>query len=206
MILIHTLDVEWNENFYYIDLGDIALEYSIPIGYYVELILLNFIVDGRKYTIYPNEIKLDLEGPDDLKRKIQDEIEILKKISAMYEAVSLLSEVELDECSSDISEGLKRLETRDFEGAIKFFRKAIEGLKIHLKEVESIDGLKSRADELKDCISKLYGLLSNFGEHYRTLGGMEEAVLAKDIVIAFSTYIANKIKTRRVQYKGKEPE
>ncbi|MCD6371352.1 MAG: hypothetical protein J7L39_01380, partial [Candidatus Aenigmarchaeota archaeon] len=180
--------------------------YSIPIGYYVELILLNFIVDGRKYTIYPNEIKLDLEGPDDLKRKIQDEIEILKKISAMYEAVSLLSEVELDECSSDISEGLKRLETRDFEGAIKFFRKAIEGLKIHLKEVESIDGLKSRADELKDCISKLYGLLSNFGEHYRTLGGMEEAVLAKDIVIAFSTYIANKIKTRRVQYKGKEPE
>jgi len=190
---------------YYIDLENVALEeYGIPLGYYVDLIFLNFVIDNRKYTIYPNETKLDLEVPDDLKRKILDEIENIKRISKTYEVVPLLSEVGLEDCSSDISEGLRRLNERDFEGAIKFFRKAIEGLKTHLKEIKSIDGIESRAEGLRDCLSKVYGLLSNFGEHYRTSGGMDEAALAKELTIAISTYIANKIKTGKVQYKEQD--
>jgi len=35
---------------------------------------------------------------------------------------------------------------------------------------------------------------------------MEEVVLARDVVVVFSIYIANKIKTGRVQYKEEKAE
>jgi len=136
-----------------------------------------------------------------LKRKIEEEIKAHEGLLKAYEALSLLSEAGLENISSDLFEGLKRFEQRDFEGSIKFFRKVTEGLKNFLKEkVELIDGLKGRKEKLAQLLSKSYDLISNFGEHYRTVGGYEEALLAKEIAVSLCTYIAQKTRTGKIMY------
>jgi len=191
-------------HYYCISIEHIALNYGIPAGYFIEISLIFAGYYAAKYPIFPNEYRYDLEdlrSNVNLKRKIEEEIKAHEGLLKAYEALSLLSEAGLENISSDLFEGLKRFEQRDFEGSIKFFRKVTEGLKSFLKEkVELIDGLKGRKEKLAQLLSKSYDLISNFGEHYRTVGGYEEALLAKEIAVSLCTYIAQKTRTGKIMY------
>ena len=96
---------------------------------------------------------------------------------------------------------MKRFDDKDYEGSVKFFRKACEGLKIYLEKAQRVDGLEKRADELKRFSKSAYSLISNFGEHYKTSGGPEEAILARNLVLSLSRYLAEKLASKRIIIK-----
>jgi len=89
-------------------------------------------------------------------------------------------------------EGLRRFNAGDYEGAIKFFRKVVEGWRNLLQKQDfSIPVGEGRREALKDYASKAYHLLSNFGEHAGTHGSYKEALLSKNIAMELSRYMVS---------------
>ena len=184
----------------YIDVESICEEHSIPVGYFLVFDVISVEVYGKIYLILPHDFKIECYDSE-IRKIIENEMSAFSKIREIYEVPDLLSNVGLNEISRDLTEGLKRFEDRDYEGSIKFFRKACEGLKLYLEKAQRVDGLEKRADELKRLSKSIYSLISNFGEHYRTSGGPEEAVLARNLALPLSRYLAEKLASQRIIIK-----
>ena len=185
---------------YYINVERICKELYIPVGYFIVFDVISISKGYEVFPVLPRDVKFDC---DDLvlKKVIAEEIHVLMKIRRIYEAPILLSEAHLENISRDLIEGLKRFEVKDYEGSIKFFRRTCEGLKKYLKNIERIDGLERRVEEIKRLCNAFYSLLSNFGEHYRTTGGFDEALLSRDVITSIAAYIANKVITGKITAK-----
>jgi len=174
---------------------------GIPQGYFIELLLINFRIKKKgqasvmETPIFPNEfhVELSAEVPESVKNLVKAQEEALKSIGRDIETVGLLFDVGLGHVAADLMEGLTRYYMSDFEGAVKFFRKVVEGLRNYVgsKDVV-IEGMgENRRKLLGESLSKAFSLISNFGEHSGTYGFMPEATLSKDIAVAFSRYIAS---------------
>jgi len=132
--------------------------------------------------------------PEDVSRLVDTDKQLLEHVGQDTEVVGLLYITELSNIAMDLIEGLTRFYKSDYEGSIKFFRKAVEGLRnyVQLNKLEGIDG--NRRDLLRAYLSKAYQLISNFGEHSGTRGFMPEAVLSKDIAVSSCRYVATYLK------------
>lgn len=95
----------------------------------------------------------------------------------------------------DLTEGLVRMETNHYDGAIKFFRKVVEGFKV-ISDKQVLDQSKNRSDAISDFLTKSFGLISNLGEHYGTYGGPEAAVFSRDITVAIARYLAPRAQSK----------
>ncbi|MEM0237889.1 MAG: hypothetical protein QXP97_07585 [Desulfurococcus sp.] len=127
--------------------------------------------------------------PESLSRAVDIEKASLERIGRDVEVVGLLHDVGLGHIAADLVEALARFHRADYEGAIKFFRKVVEGLKNYV-DSNRLEGMgEKRQEALLDYLKKAYHLLSNFGEHSGTYGLMPEAVLSKDIAVSSCKYI-----------------
>lgn len=178
---------------YKLNLFDFMEKGGIPSGYYVEIIISNFIVRNDRGTkmipIFPNEIKLDCDsGVGEI---INKEIENIRKVAEAYEHIGKLHQHGLINIADDLREAIIRSEKGDYDGSIKFYRKVIEGLKNWVNE----DLLKSanRTDSIKKYLGKAFHLLSNFGEHSGTEGLMDEALYSKEIALSATKYLMAKL-------------
>ena len=181
---------------YYVDFTDFHLRDGIPIGYYVYVILMGFVYEENGEThevpIFPNEFLIEnseLMLPENLSRALNIEKTVLERAGKEMGVIALLYQVGLNNIAADLFEALRRFYASDYEGAIKFFRKVVEGLRNFVQN-SRLEGLgESRQNALLDYLKKAYHLLSNFGEHSGTYGFMPEAELSKDIAISSCKYL-----------------
>ena len=188
---------------FYLDFDPLARELSIPDGYYVEMVLTS--LENKQYgekILFPHELKVDVSYK--LKRIVNERIDLLRKIGSISESRSLLAEIGLSEIARDLSEGYSRFEMGDYDGAIKAYRKVIEGFRNYLREKETkegktvfkrlIDNSEERTKKLIKFLSTTYILLSNFGEHYGTRAFDEEGIFAHKIVESVTEYMIKKLR------------
>jgi len=192
-------------NIYVLDLTEMHLDYGIPIGYFLEVLLISLIVKSgsKQYgvVVYPDEFRYSI--PPNIPQKISNLVtgyaHVLRELGGMYEVVDLLGTVGLQEISADLWEGLVRFYDGDYEGSIKFFRKVVEGLRNIVKGTDAIE--ESRRDHLYEYLSKAYSLISGFGEHAGTRGSLPEARLSRDIALSASRYLAEYLKLKQSSQK-----
>ncbi|MFY3741362.1 MAG: hypothetical protein HMLIMOIP_001817 [Candidatus Nitrosomirales archaeon] len=198
-----------------LDVTDIVKKYSIPRDYLIELMIINLVREyinrltkistGQKieeiraveYPIFPKEFVIECYDTEIMKR-IEEENSSYQRISESYHAVTFLHQKGLFTIGENLVEALVRLDNNDYEGSIKFFRNVLDGLKNVLRETE-ITTSKNRDEALREFVTKGYHMLSNFGEHDGTMGGEEEARLARDITVALATYVGKSTKLKDVQ-------
>jgi len=171
------------------------LKEGIPVGYFIELVLINFIIPLEEgdfeVPIFPNEFRkhLSYNTPEEVRRRVEEETYALEKIGRDIEVIGLLYKAGLHSIASDLTEALERFYKHDYEGSIKFFRKVVEAL----RNIVQIKGIKivseKRTQFLREYLSKAYQLISNFGEHAGTYGFMPEANLSKDIALSACRYL-----------------
>jgi len=200
---------------FYIDISDLVAD-GIPAGHIFIQILFTLQIEKTsdattiKIPILPGECPLyrSLGIPDSTFTRISHEIASLSRSREELEIIFNLFEVGLENIASDLMEGLKRLNASDYEGAIKFFRKVVEGFRELLKRDElKAAGLGSRRQELlTEFLSKTFSLLSNFGEHTGTQGSKDEAKFSKEIALAISRYIASYLTREEVRKAISEPK
>jgi len=181
---------------YYADLTHFHVVGGVPVGYFISVLLITFVIESKEGTaeipIFPNEFIVEKEVglPDKLSASLEAERRALRQVGRDVEVVGLLYKAELGDIASDLVEALKRFYMSDYEGAIKFFRKVVEGLRNYVQS-NRLEGVgDNRRELLRDYLSKAYQLISNFGEHSGTYGFMPEAVLSKDIAVSSCRYIA----------------
>jgi hypothetical protein len=190
---------------YVLDLTKIHLDYGIPIGYFLEVLLISLIVksESKQYgvVVYPDEFRYSMSSiiPQKVSSLVTGYAHVLRELGGMYEVVDLLSTVGLQEISADLWEGLVRFYGNDYEGSIKFFRKVVEGLRKIADKTDVIEG--SRRDHLYEYLSKAYSLISGFGEHAGTRGSLPEARLSRDIALSTSRYLAEYLKLKQSNQK-----
>jgi hypothetical protein len=202
---IEALVIERETNIYVLDLTKIHLDYGIPIGYFLEVLLISLTVESgtKQYgmVVYPDEFRYSM--PPNIPQKVSNLVtgyaHVLRELGGMYEVVDLLSTVGLQDISADLWEGLVRFYGNDYEGSIKFFRKVVEGLRNIVKETDAIEG--SRKEHLYEYLSKAYSLISGFGEHAGTRGSLPEARLSRDIALSASRYLAEYLKLKQSSQK-----
>jgi hypothetical protein len=178
------------------DLVSLHRRHGIPIGYFLELLLLAFIIKRdstrTEISVYPNEFRhaISFWAPYNVKVLVENYVDTLKKVKVgeLFETINLLDSTGLHDLGSDLLEGLRRFYNGDYEGSIKFFRKVVEGLRDIVKQTNVFEG--HRKDFLNQYLSKAYQLISNFGEHIGTRGYMYEAELSRDIAVSASRYVA----------------
>jgi len=186
---------------HFLIITDLHRKRGIPVGYYVELILINILQKSNgsiiEIPLFPKELRLFFPSwiPDQLKNNVEREHKTLQEeVGKDVETVGLLYQVKLNDIASDLLEGLKRYYRNDYEGSIKFFRKTVEGLyEINIQETMMSE---NRLRLLKDTLKKAFHLLSNFGEHAGTYGFHAEATLSKDLAVSFSRYLTNCLSTQ----------
>jgi len=186
---------------YVLYLTKIHLDYSIPIGYFLEVLLISLTAksESKQYgvVVYPDEFRYSMPPtiPQKVSNLVMGYARVLRELGNMYEVVDLLNTVGLQDISADLWEGLVRYYGNDYEGSIKFFRKVVEGLRNIVKESDVIEG--SRKDHLYEYLSKAYSLISSFGEHAGTRGSLPEARLSRDIALSTSRYLAEYLKLKQ---------
>jgi hypothetical protein len=186
---------------YILDLAEVHLSYGIPIGYFIEVLLISLIVKIKSKSfeipIYPDEFRY-LESPSTpskVSTLVKSNVDVLKELGSAYEVINLLGIAGLLGIASDLLGGLRRFQSGDYEGSIKFFRKVVEGLRNVVKETDVFEG--NRKEFLYEYISKAYQLISNFGEHAGTSGSLYEAKLSRDIALSLSKYIAEYLRLKQ---------
>jgi hypothetical protein len=186
---------------YILDLTEVHLRYGIPIGYFLEALLISLIIKSgsKQYEmpIYPDEFRysIPLSTPSKVSNLVEGYARVLKELGGAYEVVSHLSAAGLQDIAADLLEGLRRFYNGDYEGSIKFFRKVIEGLRNIVNETGVFE--EKRKEFLYQYLSKAYQLISNFGEHAGTRGSLHEARLSRDIALSASRYLAEYLKLRQ---------
>ena len=187
---------------YILDLTEVHLGYGIPIGYFLEVLLISLTVkSGSKQfemLIYPDEFRLSeppSTPPPKVSALVQGNVNVLKELGSTYEVIGHLSVAGLQDIATDLLEGLRRFYSSDYEGSIKFFRKVVEGLRNVVKGTDVFEG--NRKEFLSEYLSKAYQLISNFGEHAGTRGSLHEARLSRDIALSLSRYLAEYLRLKQ---------
>ncbi len=186
---------------YILDLTEVHLGYGIPIGYFLEVLLISLTVkSGSKQfetLIYPDELKyLELSSPpSNVSTLVKSNVNVLKELGSTYEVIGHLSVAGLQDIATDLLEGLRRFYSSDYEGSIKFFRKVVEGLRNVIKGTDVFEG--NRKEFLYEYLSKAYQLISNFGEHAGTRGSLHEARLSRDLALSLSRYLAEYLRLKQ---------
>jgi hypothetical protein len=186
---------------YILDLTEVHLGYGIPIGYFLEVLLISLTVkSGSKQfetLIYPDELKYlgSLSTPSKVSTLVKGNVNVLKELGSTYEVIGHLSVAGLQDIATDLLEGLRRFYSSDYEGSIKFFRKVVEGLRNVIKETDVFE--EKRKEFLYEYLSKAYQLISNFGEHAGTRGSLHEARLSRDIALSLSRYLAEYLRLKQ---------
>jgi len=190
---------------YYLDFTNYHVRFGVPVGYIVQIQLSSFRIESkneiREIPIFPNEFKIEIvsrfEIPSAVISTIEREREALKQIGLDVEIIGLLQSFNLSSLAEDLLEGLTRFYVSDFQGAIKFFRKVVEGLRRYIESKDAvIEGMgDNRREILREFLTKGYHLMSNFGEHSGTHGFMPEALLSKEITVASCRYLISYLKS-----------
>jgi len=186
---------------YILDLTGVHLRYGIPIGYFLEILLISLIVKSgsKQYEIpiYPDEFRysIPLSTPPKASNLVEGYARVLKELGGTYEVVSHLSAAGLQDIAADLLEGLRRFYSGDYEGSIKFFRKVVEGLRNTVEKTDVFEG--NRKELLYQYLSKAFQLMSNFGEHAGTRGSLHEARLSRDIALSASRYLAEYLRLKQ---------
>jgi len=197
--------IKLESNIYVLDFTKIHLDYSVPIGYFLEVLLISLTVESgtKRYgmVVYPDEFRYSM--PPNIPQKVSNLVtgyaHVLRELGGMYEVVDLLSTVGLQDISADLWEGLVRFYSGDYEGSIKFFRKVVEGLRNIVKEADAIE--EGRKERFHRYLSGAYDLISSFGEHAGTRGSLPEARLSRDIASSTSRYLAEYLKLKQGSQK-----
>lgn len=202
-------DQEWgSSNYpsvkgYFIDFENVFNELSMPDGYYAEVLLIS-LDEGPKTipkNLYPHETRMI--ATKELIEKSKEKIETLSKISNISQLQNILSSLGLKDISEEMSIGYDYFEKGDYDGAIKSYRKVVEGFRNYFGQKETSDGKKtyriliddseSRTEKIIDYLSKTYGLLSNFGEHYGTHAFDDEGIFTNKLVEDLTDYLVKKL-------------
>ncbi len=186
---------------YILDLTGVHFRYGIPIGYFLEVLLISLIVksgaEQYEVPIYPDEFRYS-ESPS-TPSKVSDLVEgyvhVLRELGSVYEVVGLLGAAGLQDIAADLLEGLWRFYSGDYEGSIKFFRKVVEALRNTVEKTDVFRG--NRKELLHQYLSKAFQLISNFGEHAGTRGSIHEARLSRDIALSASRYLAEYLRLKQ---------
>jgi len=187
---------------YILDLAEVHLSYGIPIGYFLEVILISLIFKSGsnhfEMLIYPDEFRYSeppSTPPPKVSALVQGNANVLKELGSTYEVIGHLGIAGLQDIATDLLGGLRRFYSGDYEGSIKFFRKVVEGLRNFVKKTDVFEG--NRKKYLHEYSSKAYQLISNFGEHTGTRGSLHEAKLSRDIALSLSRYIAEYLELKQ---------
>jgi len=184
-----------------LDLTQFAISKGFPSEEVLEFIAFNLIVTREKESLeiplFPGESEtyVDLSLPGKARQYLDFDNSALNEISNDYGFTILLLRKELSEIAGDMLEGLSRIHREDPDGAIKFFRKVIEGWKRFLESVPKNQKNRDRVEKLKRFSATTYDLVSNFGEHSSTIGGNREAKFAKSIATSLSEYLLKYLKS-----------
>jgi len=194
-INICSLEVAYGKNSYVflINISHLKKD-GLPRGYHVLLTLFSITTPkGETIPVFPNEFRIFVEESLlDVPQHVMVEIESLSRLQEGLDIVVHLRDVGLQHVADDLMEGLRRFNAGDYEGAIKFFRKVVEGWRNLLQKQDfSIPVGEKRQEALRDYASKAYHLLSSFGEHAGTHGSYKEALLSKNIAVELSRYLAS---------------
>lgn len=197
-----------------LDVTDIVRKYSIPKDYLIELMIISLVKESNvrlhkistgevivrtvEYPIFPKEFVIECYDTEIMKR-IEEETSSYQRISESYQAVGFLHQKGQLTIGENLLKALVRFDNNDYEGSIKFFRNVLDGLKNLLKDTE-ITASTNRNEVIREFVTKGYHMLSNFGEHDGTVGGEEEARLARDITVALATYVGKSKKLKDVQF------
>jgi hypothetical protein len=187
---------------YILDLTRVHLGYDIPIGYFLEVLLISLTVKSGsnqfEMLIYPDEFRYSeppSTPPPKVSALVQGNANVLKELGSTYEVIGHLGIAGLLDIAADLLGGLRRFYSGDYEGSIKFFRKVVEGLRKVVDERDVFEG--NRKELLHQYLSTAYRLISNFGEHAGTSGSLHEARLSRDIALSLSRYIAEYLRLKR---------
>jgi tetratricopeptide (TPR) repeat protein len=190
---------------YYLDIDKLAHELSIPDGYFVEILLTSISNEefGEK-VVFPNETKKYIAMG--LEKLIDEKMNVLSRIGGISQSHSFLAGLGLGDIAKELSLGYSRFEIGDYDGAIKSYRKVVEGFRNHLEEKETREGKKvfkrlldnseNRTEKIADFLNKTYSLLSNFGEHYGTHAFEEEGVFSHKLVENLTEYLTKKLRSK----------
>jgi len=187
---------------YILNLLEVHLRSGIPIGYFLEVLLISLILKSGsnqfEMLIYPDEFRYsepNFTPPPKVSTLVKGNAKVLKELGSTYEVIGHLGIAGLQDIAADLSGGLRRFYSGDYEGSIKFFRKVVEGLRNVVKETDVFEG--NRKEFLYEYTSKAYQLISNFGEHAGTRGSLHEARLSRDIALSLSRYIAEYLELKQ---------
>jgi hypothetical protein len=188
---------------YYIDVDDLANQLCLPDGYSMEILMLS--LSNQKFgekVLFPYETKTD--ASQEIEAKSLERIEALRKIGIVSQSHSFFAELGLKDIAEELSKGYDRFEKGDYDGAIKAYRKVVEGFRNYLGQKEGVEGKKvfkklidnseNRTEKIIDFLNKTYGLLSNFGEHYGTHAFEEEGIFANSLIEDLAEYLTKKLK------------
>ena len=181
----------------FLDITDVASKVGIPKNYIVEVLAINFVLrdETGKITespIFPNEITVEVQD-ENLRVRVEEEVEALKKLGEGFETVALLYQAGLNDLAHELTDALVRLDKNDFKGMMRSYVKMVESLQVLVKD--RIFGTKTLIKELKDFLDQTHSLLSSFEKNYGARALMEEGVFARNLMLATTRYLIDKIKS-----------
>lgn len=187
----------------YIDMDDVANELSVPDGYFLEVLILSLANRNEVKALFPYETKLVAENK--VLDKTKEKLDALGKIGAISQSHVFLSHLGLKDIAEDLSRGYICYEKGDYDGAIKAYRKVVEGYRNYFRKKKKdgkkvyqilLDKSESRTEKFVNYLDKTYSLLSNFGEHYGTRAFYEEGIFTNRIVEGLTEYLTKKLKCK----------
>lgn len=183
----------------FLDMTDVASKLGIPKNYIVEVLAINFMFQNEKgnvteFPIFPNEILVDVQD-ENLRLRIEEEAEALKKLGEGFETVALLYEAGLNEIAYELTDALVKFDKNDYEGMMRSYTKVMESFQVLAKD--KIAGTKTSMKELKGFLEKTQSLLSSLGKDYGARALMEEGVFARNLMVTTSRYLMHRLKSSR---------
>jgi len=181
----------------FVDITDVASKMGIPQGYFVEVLAINFVLRDKtgkvvESPIFPNEILIDVKD-EDLRIRVEEEAESLKKLGEGFETVALLFQAGLNDIAYELTNALGKFDKNDYDGMMQSYAKVVEDLQLLTKD--KIRGEKTTIKELKDFLNRAQSLLSGLGKNYGAQALVEEGVFARNLVVSSCKYLSHKLKS-----------
>jgi hypothetical protein len=125
---------------HYLKIGDIVEKYHIAKGYYLEVIIRYVSNAGKLKTIFPGEIRYHNDPNMSYNTNTKNAFDNITTITEAavkslidrlepHEITTKLSSLNYSIISEDLVHSMKRYNSGDFDGSIKFSRKVVEGIK-----------------------------------------------------------------------------
>ncbi len=184
----------------FLDITDVASKMGIPKGYFVEVLAINFVLRDEKgkvaeSPIFPNEILLDVKD-EDLRVRVEEEVQALRKLGEGFETVALLYQVGLNDIAYELTNALMKFDKNDYDGMMQSYVKVVQDLQLLTKE--KIRGEKTTIKGLKDFLDRIQSLLSDFGKNYGARALVEEGIFARNLVVYTCRYLIHKLGSQRI--------